>query len=276
MNQASRVRLPFVGVLVGRGRLVGEPGRRAGSQLRAQPLQDRRRLGEDARGSDLGLHERGRDRPRRQVHLGGREVRRQHLRGLQPSRPPQVRRRRSAGQELRGRPLHLPARHPRGPRRQRVAHRSSSQGREGSPGLQVLSRGQGPAHPRQGGSGRRGAGHLQPAQRRRGGAERRHLRGRRARRGLERPHREVQRRTASSSRPGARGARAPASSTPRTAWPSTPADASSWPTGGTTASRSSTRRASSWSSTSSGAGPAGSTSTRTTTCTWPTRSPTPR
>ena len=75
------------------GRDVGRVGGRTARQFPAQSVSDGGGLGEDARGPDVGSDERGRDRTGRQVHLGRGEMRREHLRRLEPARDPQVRRR---------------------------------------------------------------------------------------------------------------------------------------------------------------------------------------
>ena len=75
----------------------------------------------------MGRDERGRDRQRRQVDLGRRAVRREHVPELEAGSDPEVRRVRQAGQELRLGADDLPARDPRGPGRQRLDDRRAGQ-----------------------------------------------------------------------------------------------------------------------------------------------------
>ena len=100
-------------------------------QLGAEPVHDDRALLQDARGANVGIDERGRDRQGRPQHLGGRALRRQHVSrpghgtDVEPAVDSQVRRVGQAGRELRSGLAHLSARHPRRSRRQRLGDRRS-------------------------------------------------------------------------------------------------------------------------------------------------------
>ena len=173
-----------------------EPGR-------CRPRQRRRRSGEQAAAEsqseshqelrraagrpDVGQHGGRRHRAGRSA-LGLRPVRRELCAGSNVGSDPEVRsQHRQAARELRPRPVHLPARHPRRSRRQRLGHRRPRRQQRGAGEVSGRA-GQGPHRDevqpgRQGAAAARQAGrgcarhrYVQRAERRHHGAERRHLR----------------------------------------------------------------------------------------------------
>ena len=144
----------------GRNRLFAD---RRADQFVARSISFGGELGKDAPGPDLGLHRRSVDRQGRVERVGRRALRGQYLRRLHSRSRAQVRRLRKPGEELRRRNVRISARHLCRPRRQCLGHRRPGQGRQGSPGLQVQSRRQGPARARQARNGRRRSGHVQRA-----------------------------------------------------------------------------------------------------------------
>ena len=102
-------------------------------QRRAEPVSNRQGLLQVARGADVGIDERRRHRQGRQIDLGRRALRRQHLprsrdrQDVGPADRPQVRRVRQAREELRRRAADFSARHLRRQRRQRLGDRRTGQ-----------------------------------------------------------------------------------------------------------------------------------------------------
>ncbi len=168
-------------------------------------------------------------------------------------------------QDLRREPVRLPAQHPDGQRGQPVAHRRPGEGRQRPPGFQIEPGWQDPDDPRQGGRRGRRPGHVQSAElpsRLRATAP--SLFPTVTTPGAEMRASSSSPRMESSSSSGEGTGRRRDSSKFRTRWPSTRRGACLSGTAPTTGFRSSTRTANSSKSGSSSAGPAESSSTKTT------------
>ena len=228
------------------------------------PYETVRNFGHAARRPQVGLGQRHPGRHRRQAHLGRRPLRHQFLRRIDgrtrssSSIPPA----RSWPSSAPGRSCGRTAWTSTSRATSGSSTRASASAEElkkfpdaagkGHTVAQVQPAGQAAADPRHAGRGRRSAGALHRAERRRRRPRRQHLRGRGAQRAVprrgrpegDRPHLEVHAPTASSSRASAPSGSAPASSAARTRWRSTRRAGCSSPIAATGASRSSIRTAS--------------------------------